>query len=330
MIRFAVVVGQETPEETHSPGGLIENAPLFRFGVISDIQYADFDDRLSSTGKRRYYRAALPSVERAVAQWNREQVNFAIHCGDIVDGVNRTNKQSDRALDSVLQKLAPCKMEFKHVLGNHCTCQFNRSALLKKLKFQTDLGYYAFSPMPGWKFLVLDTCDVSIYAWPSDHPNTKLAYQILKEKNPNKNWSNPSLLEGLDRRFMSYNGAVGEVQLTWLRNELKSAQKLHQKVFIFTHIPLIPHPVLPGGLLWNFDVVTSIIQSYPSVVQAVISGHVHDWSHFKDSFGIHYFTLPGVVEQAPGEEGHGIVNVYEDRLSIAGFGKHKPPVFLFH
>lgn len=328
MIRFAVVVGEECPERTHSPGCPIELPTLFRFGVISDIQYADFDDRWSSAGKRRYYRAALPSLERAVAQWNREGVDFAIHCGDIVDGVNRTNKQSDRALDSVLQRLVSCNMDFKHVLGNHCTCQFNRSALLEKLNMK--MGYYAFQPMPGWKFLILDTCDVSIYAWPPDHPNTKLARKILQEKNPNKDWSNPSLLEGLDRRFMSYNGAVGDVQMTWLRNELDMAKKMRQRVFVFTHIPINPHPVLTGGLLWNYDEVKSVLQSYPSVVQAVISGHVHDWSYSKDSFGIHYFTLPGVIEQPPGEEAHGIVNVYDTHFTISGFARQQPIAFLFN
>eukprot|EP00696_Hemimastix_kukwesjijk_P013658 gnl/Hemi2/27104_TR9105_c0_g2_i1.p1 gnl/Hemi2/27104_TR9105_c0_g2~~gnl/Hemi2/27104_TR9105_c0_g2_i1.p1 ORF type:complete len:221 (-),score=29.58 gnl/Hemi2/27104_TR9105_c0_g2_i1:3-665(-) len=44
--------------------------PLFSFGLISDVQYADIDNRRSFAGATRHYRHALSHLEEAVASWN--------------------------------------------------------------------------------------------------------------------------------------------------------------------------------------------------------------------------------------------------------------------
>ena len=303
------------------------DAPIFRFGLVSDIQYADFDDGHSAVGKRRYYRAALPSLERAVSEWNAESVDFAIQCGDIVDGVNRTNKQSTVALQRILGCLDRLNVECKHVLGNHCTCQFQRKDLLKKLHYGgDDLGYYSFEPTGQWRLVVLDTSDISLYAWPKDHPHHHTALEIMKRENPNDVWCNPSLLKGKQRRFCSYNGAVGNVQLKWLESELEAAAKLDQNVLIFTHIPIEPQGVTPGGILWNFEEVQTVLRRHASRVRAVFSGHVHQWVHSQDRSGIQYITLPGVIEMPPGTESHGIVDVHDASLVIRGFARPEPLV----
>ena len=80
---------------------------LFRFGVISDVQYADIANGHSHKGTPRYglcgmhalagcvpqiklfcryYRAALDGLKRAVTGWQQQEVAFAMHLGDIVDG----------------------------------------------------------------------------------------------------------------------------------------------------------------------------------------------------------------------------------------------------
>lgn len=42
-------------------------APLFRFGLLSDVQYADKEDGQSFHGTPRYYRYALQQLDRAVS-----------------------------------------------------------------------------------------------------------------------------------------------------------------------------------------------------------------------------------------------------------------------
>ena len=47
-------------------------------------------------------------------------------------------------------------------------------------------SYYAFSPHRDWRFIVLDSYDVSVLGWPEGHPNRDAAVEILDEKNPNE------------------------------------------------------------------------------------------------------------------------------------------------
>jgi hypothetical protein len=63
-----------------------EERPLFTFGVITDVQYADIEDGASFRGVPRFYRHSLQGLRRAVAAWRAQGVAFAMHLGDIIDG----------------------------------------------------------------------------------------------------------------------------------------------------------------------------------------------------------------------------------------------------
>lgn len=79
--------------------------PLFKFGLISDVQWADISDGLSVQGMPRYYREALRHAGRAVEAFRKENVDFAIHLGDIVDCNNaRMTSMGHMALE----KAAAC------------------------------------------------------------------------------------------------------------------------------------------------------------------------------------------------------------------------------
>ena len=54
---------------------------LFSFGIISDVQYADIPDGRSFKGVQRFYRAALPALQRAVQTWRARDVDFGMHFG---------------------------------------------------------------------------------------------------------------------------------------------------------------------------------------------------------------------------------------------------------
>lgn len=61
--------------------------PLFSFGVISDVQYADISDGYSFIGVPRYYRHSIQVLQRAVQKWNNHgMLKFVMNFGDIVDG----------------------------------------------------------------------------------------------------------------------------------------------------------------------------------------------------------------------------------------------------
>lgn len=93
------------------------SAPLFSFGLLTDIQYADTEMRLNFTKtEERQYREALRMTRRAVMHWSgleadqstsnsklqpiiktndqpiqgttRHPVSFVVHLGDLIDGLN--------------------------------------------------------------------------------------------------------------------------------------------------------------------------------------------------------------------------------------------------
>ncbi len=47
-------------------------------------------------------------------------------------------------------------------------------------------SYYAFSPHPDWRLVVLDGYDISLLGWPEGHPLHEEAARILHERNPNQ------------------------------------------------------------------------------------------------------------------------------------------------
>ena len=67
-------------EQTH--GVTTSTDPHFSFGLIADVQYADDDNR---PGIDRHYRASLPKLEEAINEFNRHDLAFVVHLGDLVD-----------------------------------------------------------------------------------------------------------------------------------------------------------------------------------------------------------------------------------------------------
>jgi hypothetical protein len=60
-----------------------EPPPLLRFGVITDIQYCDIEDRFNASRTRsRAYRGALVCLQKAVSDWNATgELAFVAHLG---------------------------------------------------------------------------------------------------------------------------------------------------------------------------------------------------------------------------------------------------------
>lgn len=73
---------------------------LARFGVLTDVQYADTDDKPAQYDptKTRYYRTSLDHVSRAFEQWDQfdeEKPSFVLQLGDIIDGLNKNTNGLD-------------------------------------------------------------------------------------------------------------------------------------------------------------------------------------------------------------------------------------------
>ena len=87
---------------------------------------------------------------------------------------------------------------------------------------------------------------------------TDEAKEYMLKHNPNDTntfgveWSKG--LEGINKRFMPYNGKIGDQQMAWLKDTLTQCQSERESVIILTHIPIHPSAADNLCLLWNYQV----------------------------------------------------------------------------
>ncbi|XP_028990403.1 manganese-dependent ADP-ribose/CDP-alcohol diphosphatase [Betta splendens] len=324
-----------------------EQTPLFTFGVIADIQYADIDDGYNYNQTRmRYYRSSLKLVRNALDSWSESAVkpDFILQLGDIIDGFNKRDGTSEEALDTVLRELSSGPAELHHVWGNHELYNFSRSALLRSrlnssavrddssfgaARLGSDVYAYHFSPVPGFRFVVLDAYDVSLLGREESSEQYRSAMDIIKQYNANEDLNCPPVYVGLQQRFTMFNGGFSKDQLGWLDSVLSTADEKQERVTILSHLPVHPCSTTPICLAWNYDEVLAVIRSHSSVV-CFIAGHDHDGGYCCDKeTAVHHLTLEGVIETPPNSNAFGIVSVYKDRMVLKGSGRIMDNVLLF-
>ena len=92
---------------------------------------------------------------------------------------------------------------------------------------------------------------------------TDEAKEFMLRHNPNDTntfgieWSKG--LEGINKRFMPYNGKIGDQQMIWLKNTLTQCQSEGESVIILTHIPIHPSAADNLCLLWNYQVLLLLL-----------------------------------------------------------------------
>lgn len=179
-------------------------APLFAFGVIADIQYADAEDGYDFSGyRRRYYRQSLQLLRDAVAAWAAERppLAFVLQLGDSIDGLNARGGRAGAALEQVLAALGRLPVPVHHTWGNHEFYNFSRARLAHTGLNSRPAGAaapagdcqaYHFSPAARFRVVVLDAYDVSVLGREPDSPHYQEALQLLREKNPNESLNSPA------------------------------------------------------------------------------------------------------------------------------------------
>lgn len=261
--------------------------PPLRFGVIADCQYAD-----QETAIGRYYRESIPKLEEAVATLNRSDLRFSMHLGDFVD-------RFPESFDAVLPIWNRLRMSKYMVLGNH-DFTMPREQVLAKLDMPS--SYYQFR-RNGWRFIVVDTNDISTYGNPQGSPNYVLAEQMLAELRA----------AGKDNA-QTWNGGVGADQLAWIEQVLAHAQRQGDKVVLNAHHPIYPFSSYNA---FNDDQLVDLVTSYDNVV-AWFNGHNHD-GNYGFTGGKHFLNFKGMVDTP--ENSYATVQAYDDHLVVDGFGR---------
>ena len=221
---------------------------LFKFGVISDVQYANVDDMTNYEGTTmRYYRNSVNLLQQAVQHWmKKDKPNFVLQLGDLIEGNHVEKSDREKTLNAVIECCKELECYVCHLWGNHEFYLFSRKELantalnskvvianereislarakdlhirhsskekagplpkssttdfvndnilinniLHKFVRNSDSGhkyYFTFSPHKNFKFVALDSYDISICG--RQHGDTELetATKIMTEKNSNAN-----------------------------------------------------------------------------------------------------------------------------------------------
>jgi len=262
-----------------------EETPQFSFGAIADCQYCDCD------GTRRQYRLSPEKLMKCVEDLNTMELTHVMHLGDFID-------KDWESFDVVLPIMGDLKAPVRHVLGNHdfSVADEFKNRVPKRLGLRK--RYYDFA-IGKWRFLVLDTNDVSLYAYPAGSRKAK---------------ESEAIYESLGGTLPKYNGGIGKKQLAWIARKLKAAQTKGESVILHSH-----HPVYPfeSHVAWNAEEIVALIEEYDCVA-AYINGHNHAGAYgFKK--GVHYLTLKGMVDTE--ETAYSVISVYPDLLKVKGTGR---------
>ncbi|XP_014353461.1 manganese-dependent ADP-ribose/CDP-alcohol diphosphatase isoform X2 [Latimeria chalumnae] len=319
----------------------------FTFGVIADIQYADIEDGYNfSRSRKRYYRNSINLLRNAVAKWNKETVQpkFILQLGDVIDGFNAEHKASEKALQTAIEEFNICTVPVHHIWGNHEFYNFTRDYLITSMlnskhledttvipppgvnegktmeaKSETFYGYH-FSPFPKFRFVLIDSYDLSILGRTQSSKKYQVSLRMLKKHNKNENLNvSPAVFGGIPY-FVQFNGGFSQEQLEWLHKVLTFSDGNQEKVTVVGHIPIHPLATDLLCLAWNYTEILSVLQSHKSVV-CFLAGHDHDGGYHQDEHGIHYITFEGVIETPPDSNAFGTIYVYEDRMILKGMGR---------
>ncbi len=271
---------------------LFAQQPVARFAVVADIQYADKDG-----GGARDYRGSIAKLSRAAESINQAQAAFAIQLGDAID-------EGPANLDAVLGAYSRIEARKYNVIGNHDAAAIERRELLKRLGLSN--SFYEFAAA-GWRFIVLDGCDLSVNGgWPQASEHYTLGVKMLDELKAAKA---PNAQE--------WNGGVGERQMKWLTSALTRAKQNKERVVVFAHQPILKAASTSAHLMWNHLAVRQTLEA-SGVVAAYICGHDHNGGYAL-ARGIHHVTMPGMVESP--EPAYAVIELHRDRMELRGAGR---------
>ena len=123
---------------------------LVSFGIVADLQYCD-----APPFKNRFFRNSTHKLKSAIAEFNKNDLDFVINLGDLID-------RDWASFNEILPFFAQLNTPVHHVLGNH---DYEVEPQYKK-RIHKKLGiekYYDFS-IENWRFIILDGNELSTFA----------------------------------------------------------------------------------------------------------------------------------------------------------------------
>lgn len=123
--------------------------PALRFGLITDLHYAD-----KPPAGSRYYRETLAKLGEAAELFRKEPIEFLVELGDLIDAADSVEVELGY-LDRVDRDFSAISNRRYYVLGNHCVDTLTKPEFLKRVGQERSFDSFDAG---GWHFVVLDSC----------------------------------------------------------------------------------------------------------------------------------------------------------------------------
>jgi manganese-dependent ADP-ribose/CDP-alcohol diphosphatase len=269
--------------------------PLFSFGIISDVQYSDYEHIGT-----RFYRSSPGKLREAMTTFRNDTVSFVINLGDLIDRDFGSFKPMFNIIDSTGLKVY-------HVAGNH---DYSVDSQYKKrlpVLTPSKKGYYSFV-YKNFRFICLNGNELSTYI--SDNKTAiKEAESYLS-----------AMKDKGEINAVEWNGGFSNEQIRWLKKQLEYAVGSDEKVILICHFPVAPVNI---HNLLNYKEVLPLLENHRNIV-AWFNGHNHAGNYSYLNM-IHFVTFKGMVE-TESDNSFARIDVYKDKLSIRGYGREKSQI----
>ncbi|MDQ0319543.1 putative MPP superfamily phosphohydrolase [Pararhizobium capsulatum DSM 1112] len=129
------------------------SAPLVRFGIVADPQYADID---ADPALNRYFRQSLDKLSEAIDTFNDHELDFIVTLGDIID-------RAFENFDDILPLYGRSRHPAFFLLGNHdyAVSAQHLPDVLRRVGMER--AYYDLV-FGQYRFVFLDGSDVSVFS----------------------------------------------------------------------------------------------------------------------------------------------------------------------
>lgn len=265
----------------------IPESPLVRFGMVTDLHYAELPDAIDDPGVR-CFRDAPIKLRECIDLMNGRNVDFLVELGDFKD-MMQTKEETFKCLDRIEKEFSRFRGPRYHVLGNHETDIMTKAEFLAHVSNAGQnraLAHYSFSAGEV-TFVVLDANYTSAMA---DY--------------------SPGNFDFRDTN-------VPPAQIKWLRGVLDSAPG---PVVVFAH--QLVDPYCDDIMRINNAAELREMFEKSGKVMAVFTGH-HHIGHQAVHNGIFYYTLRAMAQDAyPENNSYAEVSIYANgRIVVKGFAK---------
>ena len=131
------------------PASSIEPQTVTRFGLITDLHYAD-----KAPSGTRHYRDTLAKLSKASDNIRKANPDFMVELGDLIDAADSVETELSY-LKRINQEFCQIADQRHYVLGNHCVDTLKKEEFLSEV--EQEKSFYSFDS-GNMHFIILDSC----------------------------------------------------------------------------------------------------------------------------------------------------------------------------